>query len=144
MIAYNNAGGWNFTYILQPGQSVYAGTWGNVARSYNITVTWLTVATPATITLDPARAAETVSATAGGGGRVPITNPTSAAVVITSIGSNPSQTTDPALFNAEGAMVAYDNAGLWNFTYTLLPGQTVYAGTWGNVARTYNITVTWP
>ena len=91
----------------------------------------------------------TVNVGAGVSGRVPVTitaPPHGSVVLVGTEGS--SNDTDPALYNGQGATatrIAYQNNSN-NFSYTIPAGQTetVYAGTGGNVGRSYVITSTWP
>jgi uncharacterized repeat protein (TIGR02543 family) len=96
------------------------------------------------ITLTQSNRTATVNVTAGINGRIPITVTAPSTGSVTMIGTEgTSNDNDPALYNEAGTRIAYQNNG-YNFTYTIPAGQTqtIYAGTGGNVARSYVITAT--
>ena len=142
---------------------------GTTSRSYTIRAsinggsTWL--ATPvATVTVNAAGLAffandtpnprsQTANVTAGAVGRVQITvtnnsTTTRTATIVGAGGSNSSN--DPTLWNSTNTtQLAWPNSfQSFNFTHTvtLNAGQSFvgFAGTAGNVARSYAVTVTWP
>jgi len=88
-----------------------------------------------------------VDVLSGPAGRIAltITAPTHGNVILQgTIGTT--NANDPALYSAAGVRIAYQNHQTYNFSYTIPAGQTmtVFAGTGGDVARSYNITSTWP
>jgi hypothetical protein len=147
-IAYQNHG-WGFTHTLtlNAGQSWsgFIGTGGNEARSYTVTSTWVT--STSGITLTRTSPSATVNVGAGINGRVPvtITAPSNGSVVLRGTAGT-TNANDPALYNAAGTIIAFQNHDFWNFSYTIPAGQTitVFAGTGWDVARSYIITATFP
>jgi uncharacterized repeat protein (TIGR02543 family) len=96
--------------------------------------------TAAGITLTQSSPSATVNVTAGVNGRVPVTVTAPSTGSVTLVGQ--STFNDIALYSGQGVatLLAIHN----NFTYTIPAGQTqtVFAGTTGNVARSYTITAT--
>jgi uncharacterized repeat protein (TIGR02543 family) len=140
-------GGWN-TNAAGTGTNYNAGA--SFAPTGNITLfaRWTSnTPPPGGITLTQSSPSATVNITTGVNGRVPVTvtAPAGRSVTLTGQAGN-NDNDDPALYNGQGATaarLAYQNNG-WNFTYTIPAGQTqtVFAGTGGNVARSYVITAT--
>jgi len=131
-------------------------------RVYNIRistdggVTWhftpatVTLNAPLGIVLTPDITSATANVGAGIVGRVPIAvrNTSSVTRDVTLRGVEGStDENDPALFNATGVRIAFQNFQNWNFSHTisLLPGETWrgFVGTGGNVARNYTVTAIW-
>ena len=115
---------------------------GTGTQSSTVNVTTLSV-TGGMILIQSNRTA-TVNVTAGINGRIPVTVTAPSTGSVTIIGAEgTTNDNDPALYNEAGTRIAYQNNG-YNFTYTIPAGQTqtVYAGTGGNVARSYVITAT--
>ena len=98
------------------------------------------------ITLTQNSQSATANISAGTSGRVPITvtAPSTGNVTISIVPGGTSDANDPALYNAGGTRIAYQNASSYGFTYTINAGTTFsgFVGTGGNVARTYTITST--
>jgi len=102
--------------------------------------------TQARITLTQNAPSATFAVAAGVAGRVPITvvAPATGSVTITSPGGT-SDANDPALFNASGTRIAFQNFETWGFTHTVPAGTTFngFIGTGGNVARTFIVNSNW-
>jgi len=133
LIAYQNLENDNFGYTILTGQTVtvYAGTGGNVAGSYIVEMI------PRNITLTASNPSATIYVGAGVNGRVPVTvtAPSTRDIFLIS----KSWYGDPALYDATGTLIVYQNFEYYNFEYIIPAGQTVsvYAGTGGNVAENY-------
>jgi len=160
-IAYQN-NGWGFkhTITLNAGETWtgFVGTGGEIARTYNITSTWVSPppvsqppvpVPPAGITLTQNNTSAAVNVGNGVSGRIPITvtAPTTGSITVTLFGpEGTSNANDPALFNSTGQRIAYQNNG-WGFkhTITLNAGESWsgFVGTGGEIARTYTVTSTW-
>jgi len=120
---------------------------GAIRVSAGITTSTAPV-TPITLTQSSPNA--TANVLAGAAGRVPltVTAPTTGEFIVTLQGTaGNSNAEDPALFNSANTRIAYQNYQNYNFTYdiTLQAGQswTGYAGTGGDVARSYTVTSIW-
>jgi hypothetical protein len=108
------------------------------------------ILTAQTITLTSNIRSAEVNVLAGVNGRVPITVTAPVGRSITIVGTaGSSNDNDPALYNGQGATatrIAFQNhpTDQWNFTFSIPAGQTqtIFAGTGGNVARSYTITST--
>jgi uncharacterized repeat protein (TIGR02543 family) len=102
-----------------------------------------------TITLTRNNPTEIVNVGAGADGRVPITVTAPFYGSVTLRGTPSWYNIDaPALYTAEGARFSsqtFDGVR-HSFTFTVRAGQTmtVFAGTWGDIARSYAVTATFP
>jgi len=141
-IAFQN-NGWGFTHTVPAGSTFhgFVGTGGDVARTFTVSSTWTTQ----TITLTQNAPSASFAVGEGAGGRIPITvvAPANRSVVITAFAGT-SNANDPALFNAAGTRIAFQNNG-WGFTHTVPAGGTFhgFVGTGGDVARTFIVNSAW-
>ncbi|MCL2765218.1 MAG: hypothetical protein FWD40_08090 [Treponema sp.] len=95
------------------------------------------------ITLTQSSPSAMVNVTEGPSGRVAVTVTAPSTRSVTLQGTQGiSDADDPALYDEAGTRIAFKNFNEYNFTYNIPAGQTqtVYAGTGGNVARSYVIT----
>ena len=147
---WSGSGNGGFHIVAQANPNNFART-GTLTVSGGGITRWVTVSqaagAPAGITLTQNSPTATANVQTGVGGRVPITitAPAHGGVMLR---GTPGQNSDndPALFNAAGTRVAFQNFESWNFTYTIPAGQTrtYFVGTGGNVARSYQVTSIWP
>jgi uncharacterized repeat protein (TIGR02543 family) len=132
--------GWN-TNSSGTGSNITAGTSFTPAASITLFARWTAITG---IVLTQTNSSTIVNVTNGENGRVAVTVTAPFNRPITLQGtSGSSDETDPALYNGQGlgaTRLAYQNNS-YNFSYTIPAGQTVtvFAGTGGNVARSYTV-----
>jgi len=97
------------------------------------------------ITLTQSNPSATINVGVGSSGRVPITitAPASGSV---SVRSSNRAGMDPALYDVNGRLIADDQAGDFNWLYTIPAGQTmtIYAGEYFGRAARYTVAATFP